>query len=81
MTVEIKITSVSNAYGFKIKRWCASCQHKCIEKDGTRLCSQIMLRVQQKFVCKQWQMSDSLKKAGKGSGVVRNIETKEIIIR
>ena len=31
----------------------------------------MMLKVEQKFKCKQWQMSDGLKNAGKGGGVVR----------
>ena len=81
MAKEIRITSVRNAHGCKIKKCCASCQHKCIESDGTRVCASMMLKVQQKFKCKKWQMSDGLKNAGKGGGVVRNIETKEIVIR
>ena len=77
---KIRITSVRNAHGCKIKKCCASCQHKCIEKDGTRICSQMMLKVQQKFKCKNWQMSDGMKNAGKGGGVVRLIGTQEVII-
>ncbi len=80
MDKEIRITSVRNAHGCKVKKCCASCQHKCIESDGTRVCAKMMLKVQQKFRCKQWLMSDGLKNAGKASGVVRHIETKEIII-
>ena len=79
--INLRITSVRNSYDVKVKRCCASCQHKCIEKDGTRICASMMLKVQQKFKCKQWQMSDGLKNAGKGGGVVRDIETKEIVIR
>ena len=77
----MKITSVRNAYGVKVKRCCASCQHKCIEKDGTRVCAQMMIKVEQKFKCKQWQMSDGMKNAGKGGGVVRLIGTTEVIIK
>ena len=80
MTKAIRITSVRNAHGVKVKRCCASCQHKCIKRDGTRFCALKMMMVEQKFKCKQWQMSDGLKNAGKGGGVVRNIETKEIEI-
>ena len=76
----IRITSVRNAHGVKVKRCCASCQHKCIETDGTRVCAQMMLKVEQKFKCKKWQMSDGMKNAGKGGGVVRLKETKEIVI-
>ena len=61
----VRITSVRNAHGIKVKRCCASCQHKCIEKDGSRTCALMMIKVEQKLKCKQWQMSDGLKKAGK----------------
>ena len=77
----IRITSVRNAHGVKVKRCCASCQHKCIEKDGTRVCAQMMIKVEQKFKCKQWQMSDGVKNAGRGGGVVRLIGTTEVIIK
>ena len=74
------IRSVRNAHGSKIKKCCASCQHKCIETDGTRVCAAMMLKVQQRFKCKKWQMADGLKNAGKGGGVVRLIGTQEVII-
>ena len=77
----IRITSVRNAHGVKVKRCCASCQHKCIESDGTSVCAQMMIKVEQKFKCKQWQMSDGMKNAGKGGGVVRLIGTTEVIIK
>ena len=81
MTQIIRITSVRNAHGCKIKKCCASCQHKCIKGDGTRVCATMMLKVEQKFKCKQWQMSDGMKNAGKGGGVVRLIGTTEVIIK
>ena len=81
MTQKIRITSVRNAHGCKIKKCCASCQHKCIESDGTRFCAQMLIKVEQKFKCKQWQMSDGLKNAGKSGGVVRLIGTTEVIIK
>ena len=77
---KMRITSVRNAHGVKVKRCCASCQHKCIKNDGTRFCALKMMMVEQKFKCKQWQMSDGLKNAGKSGGVVRLMETKEIVI-
>ena len=77
----IRITSVRNAHGVKVKRCCASCQHKCIETDGTRVCAQMMIKVEQKFKCKQWQMSDGMKNAGKEGGVVRLKGTTEVIIK
>ena len=74
------IRSVRNAHGCKIKKCCASCQHKCIKNDGTRFCALKMMVVEQKFKCKKWQMSDGMNNAGKGGGVVRDKETKEIVI-
>ena len=81
MAKEIRITSVRNAHGVKVKRCCASCQHKCVENDGTRFCALKMMVVEQKFKCKQWQMSDGMKNAGKGGGVVRLKGTTEIVIQ
>ncbi len=76
----MRIVSVRNSYDVKVKRCCASCQHKCIKNDGTRFCALKMMMVEQKFKCKQWQMSDGLKNAGMANGVVRDIETKETVI-
>ena len=78
----MRITSVRNAHGCKIKKCCASCQHKCIESDGTRVCAQMMIKVEQKFKCKQWLMSDGLKNAGlQNGGVVRLKGTQDIVIK
>ena len=71
---------MKNVRGVEVKRCCASCHHKWIENDGTRICTLMMLKVGQHFCCKQWQMSDGLQNAGKGGGVVRHIDTKEILI-
>jgi hypothetical protein len=38
-------------------------------------------KVEQKFKCKKWQMSDGMKNAGKGGGVVRLKGTTEVIIK
>ena len=70
-SVDVEIQVVTNMFGIKVKRMCASCQHKCIQKDGTRFCANMMLKVEQKFVCNQWEMSDGMKNAGLGGGVVR----------
>ena len=77
---KIRITRVRNTQGVKVKRCCASCQHKCIDKEGARVCAQMMIIVEQMFECKQWQMSDGLKNAGKVGGVVHDKETKEVVI-
>jgi hypothetical protein len=41
----------------------------------------MMIKVEQRFKCKQWLMSEGLKNAGKGGGVVRLKVTAEIIIK
>jgi hypothetical protein len=75
------MTTVRKADGVKVKRCCASCQHKWSEADGTRVCAQMMIKVERKFKCKQWQMRDGMKNAGKGGGVVRLKGTTEVIIK
>ena len=76
-----KMETVVNAYGIRMKRCCASCGLKEVDDDGNRICTQMQLKVAQKFVCRKWQMSDGLKNAGlQRGGVVRLKETKETII-
>ena len=60
----IRLTSIRNTHGVKVKRCCASCQHKIIEKDGGRVCGLTMNPVIQKYKCKRYQMSDGMKNAG-----------------
>ena len=70
-----------NTYHIMMNMICASCRHKDCMIDGTRVCQKMGLKVEQKFRCKQWQISDGLKNAGKGGGVVRLKGTAEIVIR
>jgi len=73
--------TVLNMYRVRVRKWCASCQHKEVLDDGTRICAMMQLKVKQKFVCQKWQMSDGLKNAGLQTGaVVRLIGTQETII-
>jgi hypothetical protein len=74
--------TVMTAYRVKVNRCCASCQHKECLNDGTRVCQKAGLKVEQKYCCSQWQMAAGLKNAGlQNGGVVRQRETKEIIIK
>jgi hypothetical protein len=77
MTKEARIAKVVNDFGIKVKRCCASCQHKFVDNDGIRFCTEESRNVSQKNKCKKWQLSDGLKMAGKGGGLVRNKNTKE----
>ena len=75
---EVRIQSVYNKYGIRVKRCCASCGHKCILNDGDRLCAIKQIIVGQKFRCKKWVMN-GLENAGKGGGDVRQKDTKEVL--
>lgn len=46
-----------NRNGVKIRRCCASCRHREIKDDGTRLCAKMFLLVKPLFCCSQWAMS------------------------
>ena len=74
--------TVMNGYHIRVKKICASCKHKEVLNDGTRVCQKMELLVDQTFVCSKWQMSDGLKKVGLQTGaVVRLKGTQEIIIK
>ena len=81
MSGEVRSEKVVNDYHIKVKRICASCQHREILDNGTRICAMMQLKVKQKFVCPKWQMSDGLKNAGlQTGGVVCLKGTQETII-
>ena len=71
--------TVANAYRIKVRKWCASCQHKEVENDGSRVCAKMKLKVPQNLVCQKWQLSDGLQNAGMSGGVIKKLTT--IIIR
>ena len=71
-----------NAYHIKVNKICASCKHKESQNDGSRVCQKMGLKVEQKYVCRQWEMADGLKNAGlQNGGVVRLRETQQVIIK
>ena len=74
------ITIERNQFGIRYKQCCASCGLKEYKYDGTRLCSLNNKEVKALKVCKKWQLCEGLKNAGRKSGVVRDIETKEVVI-
>ena len=75
-----EIVTVKNLYGVEVKRCCASCEHKWIDYDGTRLCTSMGLKVQHKFKCSHWKMAEGLTKAGSAQGAVRHIVTRQIVL-
>ena len=71
---KMRITSVRNAYGVKVKKCCASCLHKCVDNDGTRICEKLELKVEQRFKCKQWEMAEGLKNVRRRQGKIKRLE-------
>lgn len=76
-----RITNVRNAHYIKVTKCCASCAHKEIEETGERFCMVTKKMVHPSERCRKWQMAEGLQQAGMSGGVVRNKETKEVIIR
>ena len=69
-----------NQFGIAVKVCCASCALKKYSYDGKRLCSLNNEKVETLHICRKWQMSEGLKNAGRKSGAVRDIVTKEVVI-
>lgn len=72
---------MENQYHFEVKECCASCQRKVVLEEGERLCTWVHMFMESSFKCSRWQMSDGLQNAGKSGGVVRDIISKEIVIK
>ena len=79
MTEKKQTKTMRNMYGIEIKISCASCQHKCIGLDGTRLCALMDLIVTAKFKCHKWEVLEGLKKAGRGEGRVKSLKYLEFV--
>ncbi len=75
-----KIGFTRNKHGIKVKRWCASCLHLEYDVYGNRMCTLWNAKVMGCNRCKKWVMKEGLHMAGKGTGVVRDKETKEVIL-
>jgi len=69
-----------NQFGIRYKQCCASCALKKYTYTGKRFCSLSGEKVDAQDVCEHWQMGEGMKNAGRKSGVVRDIETKEVVI-
>ena len=76
-----EITLERNHYGIRYKQCCASCALKKYTYTGKRFCSLSGEKVEAHDVCEHWQMSKGVVNAGRKSGVVRDMVTKEVIIR
>ena len=77
---ELHFVYCTNAFGIRVKKCCASCRYRDVNRTvSTRYCTQHQRVVKAKNVCSLWQMSDGLQHAGCSLGVVRNRYTKEIL--
>ena len=66
------MATVENDFGIRVRKACMSCVHKdCTRLHGTRFCLEHHKDVGRREVCKQWQMSQQLKVAGKGDGRIK----------
>ena len=76
-----KVTIERNQLGIPYKKCCASCALKKYRYDGKRFCKLNNEMVEALDVCEHWQMMEGLQNAGRKSGVVKDMVTKEVIIR
>ena len=74
--------TVVNGHYVRVKKWCASCEHREVDEEGTRICGLMQLKVKGEFVvCPRWQLSSGLQNAGMSGGKVKQKDTKEIILK
>ena len=75
------ITRVRNVHGISIRKWCGSCQHRLPDCSGERSCELLQQYVEQDFLCEGWELSEGMQNAGRGTGIVKNVFTKEVILK
>ena len=66
--------SMRNQHGIEIRKCCASCQHKCTDTDGRRICGLMQIVVEQKFDCPKWELTEGQQNAGRSGGKVKRRE-------
>ena len=76
-----KIKYEYNQHGIKVNRSCQSCVHKGYRPNGTRYCKKTGEDTDVRYDCRYWEMSEGLQNAGRKTGVVRDIVTKEVILK
>ena len=66
--------SVRNDQRVRVKKCCASCMHREIQADGSRVCSLMEIIRGAKDCCPNWEMTLGLRHAGKPYGRVKSKE-------
>ena len=70
-----------NAFGIQVKKCCASCAHKQLNRTvSQRVCAKHNKEVRAQDVCPQWKMNKTLQALGREWGTVKDKETKEVCI-
>lgn len=71
---------MKNIRGCEIKPCCASCFYRNLTQED-RVCKLTGMAVDSSHCCDDWEMAEGLNSAGNGTGVVRDIITKEVVIK
>ena len=59
------VDTVTNDFGMAVRKCCMSCAHKELTRlNQVRFCKLIKEEVDKYDVCKDWEMSEGLQKAG-----------------
>ena len=57
-----------------IKECCASCRHKTIDEEGTRICAVMQIVVEQRMKCRKWECEESLRSLSWHKGRIKRRE-------
>ena len=79
--VTSRIKEMQNLHHVEVKECRASCGHRELTEDASRVCQLSKMIMESGFRCSRWTMSDGLQNAGKSGGVVRLKGTQEIVLR
>lgn len=75
------ILHIRNRHGIRMARCCMSCAYKEYTRTTKlRLCILDGIVHRRCHVCHDWEMSLAMQAAGNSTGVVRDINTKQVII-
>ena len=62
---------VRTACGVEVRKWCASCQNKCVDAEEKRSCAFTGLKVKKTEVCRYWVMDSAFEKVKMSQGKIK----------
>ena len=65
---------IINTFHQQVKKCCASCQHRGIDNEGTRVCALMNIVVKPNFCCTNWNLREGLDRAGMWRGTIKKRE-------